>query len=164
KGRGAGPNITNSAPKHSVMGSVQIIPVPRRHELAALTEQVLRNNGLVAADDHGDHDKGDKDDDGDGRGPIPQQAGVASRQIKHVIFINKETATHDLLLGDITSTRKGVAVDGNPAYSLGVAASPNHHELALRYTFGDNFYLEPAVSSDGHRWLTNTYTTEFEET
>jgi hypothetical protein len=57
-----------------------------------------------------------------------------------------------------------VPVDGDPAYSLGRAASPNHHELALRYTVGDNFFLEPAVSSDGHRWLTNTYTTEFEET
>jgi hypothetical protein len=26
------------------------------------------------------------------------------------------------------------------------------------------FYLEPSVSSDGHRWLTGMYTTEFEET
>ncbi|MES1206200.1 MAG: alkaline phosphatase family protein, partial [Pseudomonadota bacterium] len=89
---------------------------------------------------------------------------VASSKIKHVIFINKENATHDLVLGDITSTRRGVAVDGDPAYSLGPMATPNHHELALRYTFGDNFFLEPTVSSDGHRWLTNTYTSENEET
>ena len=94
---------------------------------------------------------------------IPARAGVASSQIKHVIFINKENATHDLMLGDITSTRRGAPVDGDPAFSLGPAASPNHHELALRYTFGDNFFLEPTVSSDGHRWLTNTYTTELEE-
>src|SRR5262249_55767993 len=64
----------------------------------------------------------------------------------------------------ITSTRRGVAVNGEPSYSLGYDASPNHHELALTFAFGDNFYLEPTVSSDGHRWLTNTYTTEFEET
>src|SRR5262249_47029789 len=37
-------------------------------------------------------------------------------------------------------------------------------ELALSFAFSDNFYLEPAVSSDGHRWLTDQYTTEFEET
>jgi hypothetical protein len=89
---------------------------------------------------------------------------VASRQIKHVIFINKENSTYDQLLGDITLTRRGVPVDGEPRYSLGADASPNHHELALRFAFSDNFYLEPTVSSDGHRWLTDMYTTEMEET
>jgi hypothetical protein len=34
----------------------------------------------------------------------------------------------------------------------------------LRFAFGDNFFLEPSVSSDGHRWLTGQYTAEFEET
>ena len=81
-----------------------------------------------------------------------------------MIFINKENATHDLMLGDITATRRGVPVDGEPRYSLGYDASPNHHELALGFAFSDNFFLEPAVSSDGHRWLTDTYTTEFEDT
>ena len=96
--------------------------------------------------------------------PIPSQGGKASSQIKHVIFINKENATHDLLLGDITQTREGVPVNGQPAFSLGFDASPNHHELALRFAFSDNFFLEPSVSSDGHRWLTGQYTTENEET
>ena len=96
--------------------------------------------------------------------PIPDQAGKPSAQIKHVIFINKENATHDLLLGDITTTRRGVPVDGEPSFSLGYDASPNHHELALRFAFSDNFFLEPSVSSDGHRWLTEQYTAEFEET
>jgi DNA-binding beta-propeller fold protein YncE len=152
KGRGAGPNLDGRAPKLSVNGTVQIIPVPDRKQLDDDTDQVLHNNGF------------DADDKPDHGGPIPSKPGVASRDIKHVIFINKENATHDLLLGDITTTRQGVAVDGDPAFSLGPAASPNHHELALRYSFGDNFFLEPAVSSDGHRWLTNTFTTEFEET
>ena len=70
-----------------------------------------------------------------------RQAGKASSQIKHVIFINKENATHDLMLGDITSTRRGVPVDGEPSFSLGYDASPNHHELALRFAFSDNFFL-----------------------
>jgi DNA-binding beta-propeller fold protein YncE len=161
KGRGAGPNNDNLAPKHSVMGTVNIVPIPSGDELRDDTEQVLRNNGFAGKDDHGPGDDGDHDHDDN---PIPSKAGVASRKIKHVIFINKENATHDLLLGDITATRDGAPVDGNPAYSLGPAASPNHHELALRYTFGDNFFLEPAVSSDGHRWLTNNFTSEFEET
>jgi len=172
KGRSAGPNVTNQAPKLSVHGTVNIIAVtPNPGALRAETDRVLRNNGFTGQKDDDQGDDGDRvagkghgDDDGGSDSPIPGKVGVASKQIKHVIFINKENATHDLLLGDITATRQGVAVDGDPAFSLGPAASPNHHELALRYTFGDNFFLEPAVSSDGHRWLTNSYTTEFEET
>jgi DNA-binding beta-propeller fold protein YncE len=154
KGRGAGPNLTDSAPKHSVIGTVHIVAVPGERQLAAYTRLVFRNNGF---------DESDAVAQQDGH-PIPNRAGIASKQIKHVIFINKENATHDLLLGDITATRTGTPVNGSPAFSLGPAAAPNHHELALSFGFSDNFFLEPSVSSDGHRWLTNTYTTEFEET
>ncbi len=156
KGRGAGPTLdANLTPKHSVIGTLNVIPLPiSPSALAAWTQQVIRNNGFSSSHVHGDVDDN----------PIPNQVGLASRQIKHVIFINKENASHDELLGDITETRGGVAVDGDPTFSLGPVASPNHHELALRYSFGDNFFLEPTVSSDGHRWLTNTYTAELEET
>jgi cobalamin-dependent methionine synthase I len=36
------------------------------------------------------------------------------------------------MLGDITVTRRGEPVNGE-RYSLGYAASPNHHELALAF-------------------------------
>jgi len=153
KGRGAGPNLTDSAPKHSTLGTVSIIPVPSQSQLDLYTDRVMANNGfkkVASAEDESN--------------PIPTRFGSPSASIKHVIFINKENATHDLLLGDITATRKGEPVDGEPTFSLGYGASPNHHELALGFALGDNFYLEPAVSSDGHRWLTDNYTAEFEET
>jgi hypothetical protein len=137
------------------MGTISIVAAPGAAELASYTQRVMVNNGFVA--ERVTHD-------GDDDNPIPSSPGVRSSRIRHVIFINKENSTHDQILGDITSRRKGVPVDGEPRYSLGYDASPNHHELALRFSFSDNFYLEPAVSSDGHRWLTNTYTTEFEET
>jgi DNA-binding beta-propeller fold protein YncE len=167
KGRGAGPNLggENSSPKHTVMGTVTVIRVPSQGRLASFTARVYANNGF-------EEDR-KKDDDrrfsfserfDDWNNPIPSQAGRPSSRIKHVIFINKENATHDLMLGDITSTRRGVPVDGEPSFSLGYDASPNHHELALRFAFSDNFFLEPTVSSDGHRWLTGQYTAEFEET
>jgi hypothetical protein len=182
KGRGAGPfndappdNV--GAPKHSAIGSVSIIPVPGEGQLETYTDRVMRNNGFIESKAHGkdlrdgargkgdDDDEGDHDGDGrEGQHPIPMRAGVPSRQIKHVIFLNKENSTHDQMFGDIVVTRRGVPVAGEPRYSLGYDASPNHHELALSFAFSDNFYLEPAVSSDGHRWLANTYTTEFEET
>jgi hypothetical protein len=158
KGRGAGPDNSTppdnlGPPKHSTLGTVSVIPVPSDDQIERLSARVLQNNWLVT------EPRGDEDEN-----PIPSRAGVPSRRIKHVVFINKENSTHDQMLGDITMTRRGVRVNGEPSYSLGYDASPNHHELALSFAFGDNFYLEPAVSSDGHRWLTNTYTTEFEET
>lgn len=157
KGRGAGPNLLDLAPKHTVRGTVNVIPVPSAAQLRTETARVMRNNGFdelsarAATKEAKAH-------------PIPRRAGEASALIKHVVLINKENVTHDLLLGDITATRRNVPVDGEPRFSLGPAASPNHHELALRYTLGDNFFLEPAVSSDGHRWLNDMYTTELEET
>ena len=154
RGRGATPNLNgDDSPKNSVIGTVNIIPVPSRQQLASYTERVYANNGFV--DGRLRHDP---------TNPIPSQLGKPSDRIKHVIFINKENATHDLMFGDITSTRSGTPVNGEPSFSLGYDASPNHHELALRFSFSDNFFLEPSVSSDGHRWLTGQYTAEFEET
>ncbi len=151
RGRGA-PANPPASPKESTIATVNIIPIPSEAQLDNDTERVLLNNGFTPAAAPASSD------------PIPNRAGVPSARIKHVIFITKENSTYDQLLGDILVTRKGTPVKGNPAYSLGYVASPNHHELALGFTFSDNFYLEPSVSSDGHRWLTNTYTTEFEET
>jgi hypothetical protein len=155
RGRGATPNLVgeSQSPKFTAMGTVNIIPIPSDQQLEAYTDRVYANNVFVA----GQVAK-------DSNNPIPNQLGKASAQIKHVIFVNKENATHDLMLGDITTTRSGVPVNGEPAFSLGYAATPNHHELALRFAFSDNFFLEPSVSSDGHRWLTGQYTAEFEET
>ena len=160
RGRGAGPNPVgeSQSPKFTVLGTVNIIPVPTDSRLDAFTARVYVNNGFVD-DERRAAGRGNDSDN-----PIPDQVGKPSTQIKHVVFINKENATHDLLLGDITRTRSGMTVDGEPAFSLGYGASPNHHELALRFAFSDNFFLEPSVSSDGHRWLTGQYTAEFEET
>src|SRR5262249_48032324 len=118
RGRGAGPNAIGEShsPKFSVLGTVNIIPTPTAHQLDAFTARVYANNGFVASQ------RGDDDDDdqGFGRGqaanPIPSQAGKASGQIKHIVFINKENATHDLLLGDITQTRRGTPVNGQPSF------------------------------------------------
>ena len=157
RGRGAGPNNPQppddlGSPKTSVIGSVSIIPVPNEAQLARYTERVLKNNGFSTAVSEADLAR------------LRQKVESVRRLVKHVVFINKENATYDLLLGDITQTESGQPVDGEPSFSLGFNASPNHHTLALRYAFSDNFFLEPSVSSDGHRWLENTYTSEFEET
>jgi len=158
-GRGGIPNNTFppdnlGSPKSSTIGTVNIIPIPSDAQLQDYTARVLANNGFVRSNDS------DSQEDN----PIPSRFDTPSEQIKHVIFINKENSTYDQLLGDILATRKGVPVNGDPAYSLGQPASPNHHELALEFSFSDNFFLEPSVSSDGHNWLSDTYPTEFEQT
>jgi DNA-binding beta-propeller fold protein YncE len=153
RGRGAGPNNnflpdTLGSPKYSDLGSVSIVPVPDGAKLVAYTQRVLKNNGFVAS---GSENAARDEDHG-----LPP--------IRHVIFVNKENSTFDQMLGDLSVSRKGVPIDGDATYSLGQAASPNHHELALEFTVGDNFFLEPNVSSDGHQWLSDTYPTEFEDT
>ena len=35
--------------------------------------------------------------------------------------------------------------------------TPNHHELAKRFAFSDNFYADSEVSVDGHHWLAGSY-------
>jgi hypothetical protein len=127
RGRGAPANNDGSSPKASTIGTVNIIPVPSGGLLQTYSAQVLKNNGFVP---------GSAPQSGV---PIPNSFGIPSDQIKHIIFINKENSTHDQLLGDITMTRKGAPVDGDPAYSLGQAASPNHHEIALEFALSDNF-------------------------
>ena len=159
KGRGAGPSsaaanyqLAAQSPKNTTIGTVNRIAIPNAAELAAYTQQVLRNNGFVPGTVSS------------AASPIPALFGTRSGQIKHVILLNKENSTHDVLLGHITQTRSGMAVAGMPANSVGQSVVPNHTELALQFAFSDNFYLDPVSSSEGHRWLQGYYATEFEET
>jgi DNA-binding beta-propeller fold protein YncE len=160
-GRGSGPNLPAppdnlGSPKSATIGSMTVVRVPDRAAMAKHTRRVLRNNGFVRDVAPGELAR------------LEAKVEALRKRVKHVVFINKENATHDLILGNLTRTTSGQPVAGEPSLSLdaffGVSASPNHHALALRYAFSDNFFLEPSVSSDGHRWLTNTYTSEFEQT
>jgi YVTN family beta-propeller protein len=149
RGHGSGPFVAANA---NTLGNFHVIPVPDATQLAAHTARVLKNNGIV--DELPPQEPN----------PIPSQPGVASEQIKHVVFIFKENSKYDYLMGHIMVTTSGQVVDGLPAISLGAIVALNHTAIAQQFTFSDNFYLEPVVSSDGHRWLGGSYTTEFEET
>ena len=129
-------------------------PDASEHRLDAYTDRVYANNGFVEARDDASTDRDN---------PIPSQARKAERsdQARDLHQQGECDARSDL--GDITRRAAG-AGERRAGFSLGVDASPNHHELALRFAFSDNFFLEPSVSSDGHRWLTGQYTAEIEET
>jgi hypothetical protein len=45
-----------------------------------------------------------------------------------------------------------------------VNVTPNHHAIAQRWTFGDNFYADSDVSVDGHHWLAGVYPNAWTET
>jgi hypothetical protein len=38
-----------------------------------------------------------------------------------------------------------------------VNVTPNHHEIAARWAFSDNFYADSEMSLDGHHWLVGAY-------
>jgi DNA-binding beta-propeller fold protein YncE len=131
-------------------GMINLIPIPT--DLKASTQTVLRNNGLIKQSRPVNP-------------VIPNKPGKASNQIKYVVFITKENHTFDGIFGGLKGAK------GEPSYAeFGrngwvrergkeerIPIMPNHIELAERFAISDNFYMEPAGSGDGHRWLVGVY-------
>ena len=125
-------------------GMLNVIPMPKDKDLPALTQKVLRYNGLL---------------------PVKADRPAVPADIEYVVFITKENHTFDGIFGEL----KGA--NGEPEYAqLGengwLAAKgrsermpimPNHVKLAKQFAISDNFYMEPAGSGDGHRWLVGVY-------
>jgi YVTN family beta-propeller protein len=159
KGLGTGPNPNGPGPYRRdtpasqfigsmAVGTLSMVPVPGRDELAQYTAQVVANNGF--------------DERGQARAMAAPQAQVIPRRpgdpspIKHVIYVIKENRTYDQILG---SLGKG---NGEPTLNLfDDASAPNTRELARRFVTLDNFYADAEVSADGWSWSTaaaaNTY-------
>lgn len=137
-------------------GMINAVPVPTPSELAAWSQEVLTNNGLV-----------DKRTETAAmpKSPFPLFPGKASEQIQYVVFITKENHTFDGIFGGL----KGAKAE--PDYAeFGMQGwirekgkeermpiMPNHIRLAERFAISDNFYMEPQASGDGHRWLNGIY-------
>jgi YVTN family beta-propeller protein len=163
KGDGTGPNATRGGPApNSFMmnlrrGALTFFPVPDKSELAAPTRKMLANNGFL---------------------PVKDQSPAPPKQIRHVVIIVKENRTYDEVLGDIQQASNGAVAGiwdlarfgqtGNvyPRQGSGlqmrfalrsVNVTPNHHLLAARYAFSDNFYADSEVSVDGHHWIVGAY-------
>jgi len=191
KGFGAGPNGgTNfkEGPEGTYIGditkgTVSFIPLPAataldgegeapaaKHrvsgdDLELLTQRVLVNNGFLPS--------GGKERSRDFPVPPPDQASVL---IHHVVFIVKENRTFDQVFGDLgmpgvdgerdlAEYGEDVTVkDKDTRQSVEQArVTPNHHALARRFAFSDNFYVDSDVSADGHHWLVGTYPNELLE-
>ena len=125
-------------------GMLETFPVPNRSELQTYTRETLRNDGL------------------DGNEIAPPHF---PKQITHVVYIIKENHTFDGIFGGMPG------VDGQPRYAefgdqgwirekgttTRLPIMPNHIKIAEQYAISDNFYLEPHMSGDGHRWDMGVY-------
>ena len=152
KGHGTGPNYAASGfavtPRQLRQGSLAIFTLPHAEDLPALTIQVLDANGFRPR-------------------PIPE--GALPTGIRHVVLIVKENRTYDEVFGDIAAASNGPAMSAASLARLGLhgyldgqgrrlslrdaEVTPNHHALATRWAFSDNFYADSDVSVDGHHWL-----------
>jgi YVTN family beta-propeller protein len=129
---------------HQDNGTVSILKIPSKSELADYTTTVYQNNhwdlaGNIAAAGN----------------PNPKAAPVAipahigePSLIKHVFLIIRENRTYDQMLGDVA---KG---NGDPSLAVfGGDVTPNVHALINRFPLFDNFYDPSRQSADGHQWI-----------
>jgi len=135
---------------HDHLGSISIIPVPTKSELARMTETVSRNNSFPGL-------YSNKSTDGKKKVAVPYLPNQTSH-FKHVVYIIKENRTYDQVFGDIKK--------GNGDTSLvhfGYEITPNHHKLAETFVLMDNFYCSGVLSADGHQWTDEAFVTDYLE-
>jgi len=162
KGHGTGPNASRQGPVTGSFqgelrrGAVSILPLPGPDELTALTRRVWANNGFT---------------------PSRETAAPLPADLDHVVIIVKENRTFDEVFGDVESASNGPVEALPPLARFGkrgvivqqrtelrqrlglrfVNITPNHHALAERFAFSDNFYADSEVSVDGHHWIVGSY-------
>lgn len=172
RGYGAGPNGGDkfvSPPQGTYIGDIQLgsfhkIKMPDPATLSAYTQQTLANTFLS-------HEITD-----DKTNPLPPLPAVNRSPIKHIVYITKENRTYDEVLGqllggkgDSTLARFGVNCEYTLQDSLrpkfiGMKVSPNHHKIAQKFAFSDNFYCDSDASIHGHHWMMGVIPNEWVET
>ena len=157
KGHGTGPNSVRPRGGDSALrrGSLSVFEMPAADELEKLTRVVMENNGFAAA----------------------TEAAQLPDGIRRVVVIVKEGRTFDEVFGDIESASNGT-VRAAPALARfgkrgrvdsshrglrrrppegDVDVTPNHHAIAARWAFSDNFYADSEGMTGGHHWLAGAY-------
>ena len=137
-----------------ISGNISAIAEPDERALAAYTQQVMRNDGLIGSPRARLF-----------QGPSP---------IKHVIYIIKENRTYDQIFGDVAQSGDGHAADGDPSLAIfgaGDAAklpggtaqniTPNQRALALRFGLFDRFFVNAAASPEAHNWCTAAFSSDY---
>ena len=133
-------------------GSVSVIEIPGRTQLAAYTAAVAANDHLTLAA-------------APAREPVQRTPAVPravplfpgdSSLVRHVVYIIKENRTYDQVLGDLG---RG---DGDSSLVIyGRDVTPNQHALAEQFVTLDRVFASGGNSADGHQWLTQANETEY---
>jgi len=160
RGLGTGPNhdLRGAELFHGSFrrGGISIFPLPGEEELRRATRRVMEFNGFV---------------------PAKKPPAALPKEIRHVVLIVKENRTFDEVFGDIQYASNG-RVAGLPTLARfgrwgevvserrtlvsrliyrNVNIAPNHHALAERFCFSDNFYADSEAGAGGHHWLVGAY-------
>ncbi|WKB36625.1 bifunctional YncE family protein/alkaline phosphatase family protein [Terrilactibacillus sp. S3-3] len=147
KGLGAGPNREGQYVGNMMEGTLSMLNVPSRFELAKYTVQVKKNNAMKQADAGGTGSKV----------VIPRNAAEHS-PIKHVIYVIKENRTYDQVFGDLGKGNGDAGLAG-----FGEQITPNIHKLSKQFVTLDNFYADAEISAQGHNWATAAMANDYTE-
>ena len=128
---------------HQETGTVSLIPLPSRSQLAEMTKQVISNNHWQSANIQVGPEYANAS-----TAPVAVPAHIGEPSlIKHVFLIIKENRTYDQMLGDLPQA------NGDPSLAVFAANVPNQHALVKRFPLLDNMYAPSRQSADGHPWI-----------
>jgi DNA-binding beta-propeller fold protein YncE len=137
---------------HNYFGTLSLVNVPAKRELARMTEISLGNMryGLLqeAKLPPRPHQPAR---------PVPERVGEPS-VFKHIVYIIKENRTYDQVFGEI---KEG---NGEPSLcTFGERVTPNQHKMVREFVLLDNTYCSGILSADGHQWSDTGITTDYME-
>ncbi len=167
RGIGAGPNGGVGfvePPQGSYVGDIQMatfqdLNIPDEAQLKSYTKQVIDQTFQEVKVQ-------------DTNNPLPSLPGASVSPIKYIVYITKENRTYDEIFGqlqqargDSTMARFGMnttVIVGKDTIR-GANITPNHHKVAKKYAFSDNFYCDSDASIHGHHWMMGVIPNEWVE-
>jgi len=133
-------------------GSLSLIPLPAKEELAFLSQKVLDNLRYPLLAQAGLPPRRNR-----AAVPVPERTGETS-VFKHVLYIIKENRSYDQVLGDVATG------NGAPELcSFGAQVTPNQHQLVHGFVLLDNTYCSGILSADGHNWTDSALASDYLE-
>jgi len=137
---------------HNYFGTLSLVNVPAKRELARMTEISLGNMRYGLLQEAKLPPRPNQPPR-----PVPERVGEPS-VFKHIVYIIKENRTYDQVFGDI---KEG---NGEPSLcTFGERVTPNQHKMVREFVLLDNTYCSGILSADGHQWSDTGITTDYME-
>ena len=133
-------------------GSLSLVPLPGKKELARLSQTVWDNLRQPRIDASLRPPR-------PGQPPraIPERSGEPSL-IKHVVYIIKENRSYDQVLGDVKEGNGDVRL-----CTFGERVTPNQHKLVREFALLDNTCCAGILSASGHQWSMTAFGSDYLE-